>query len=86
MKVTFAAAASGGSYFDKFLQVLPKRDRAVILAVLKDIQDYGLEAKGCEFRQIESKLSEVKGARPYGWIPVLLRSALIRSHARLALV
>ena len=64
MKVTFAAAASGGSYFDKFLQDLPKRDRAVILAVLKDIQDYGLEAKGCELRQIESKLWKVKVRAP----------------------
>ena len=64
MKVTFAAAASGRSYFDKFLQDLPKRDRAVILAVLKDIQDYGLEAKGCELRQIESKLWKVKVRAP----------------------
>lgn len=60
MNVTFAAAASGRSYLDRFLQGLPKRDRAVILAVFKDIQAYGLEAKGCEFRQIESKLWEIK--------------------------
>jgi len=64
VKVTFAAAASGRSYFDKFLQDLTKRDRAVILAVFKDIQDYGLDAKGCEFRQIESKLWEVKMRAP----------------------
>ncbi len=77
MKVTFAVAASGRSYFDKFLRDLPKRDRAVILAVFKDIQDYGLEAKGCEFRQIESKLWEVKVRAPsvgYRFFYVLLSS------------
>jgi phage-related protein len=28
--------------------------------VFQDIQNYGFEAKGCEFRQIESKLWEIK--------------------------
>jgi hypothetical protein len=51
MKVTFASAASGRSYFEKFLQDLSVQDRAVILAVFQDIQGYGLEAKGCDFRQ-----------------------------------
>ena len=66
MKVTFAAAASGRSYFEKFLQDLSIQDRAVILAVFKDIQDHGLGAKGCEFRQIEGKLWEVKVRAPTG--------------------
>ncbi len=77
MKITFAAAASGRGYFDRFLQALPKRDRAVILAVFKDIQDYGLEAKGCEFRQIEGKLWEIKVRAPtvgYRFFYVMLSS------------
>jgi hypothetical protein len=60
MKVTFAAAASGRSYFEKFLNDLQKRDKAIVLAVFKDIQDYGLDAKGCDFRQIDGKLWEIK--------------------------
>src|SRR3989344_5112405 len=66
VKVTFVAAASGRSYFEKFLQDLSTQDRAVVLAVFKDIQEHGLGAKGCEFRQIESKLWEVKVRAPTG--------------------
>lgn len=39
---------------------LPKRDRAEILAVFADIREHGFNAAGCQFRQIESKLWEVK--------------------------
>ena len=56
MKVTFASGASNRSYFEKFLNDLQKQDRAIILATFKDIQDYGLDAKGCDFRQIDGKL------------------------------
>ena len=31
-----------------------------MLAVFADIQEYGLDAKGCQFRQIEGKLWEIK--------------------------
>jgi phage-related protein len=66
MKITFAAGASGRSYFEKFLNDLQKQDKAIILAVLKDIQDYGLDAKGCDFRQIDGKLWEIKIKAPTG--------------------
>lgn len=66
MKVTFATATSGRSYFEKFLQDLSTQDRAVILAVFRDVQSHGLDAKGCEFRQIEGKLWEVKVRAPTG--------------------
>lgn len=66
MKVTFTAAASGRSYFEKFLKELSAQDKAVILAVFDDIQNYGLGAKGCDFRQIEGKLWEVKVKAPTG--------------------
>ncbi|MBI4441801.1 MAG: type II toxin-antitoxin system RelE/ParE family toxin [Acidobacteria bacterium] len=66
VKVTFAAGASGRSYFEKFVRGLSVQDRAVVLAVFKDIQDYGFDAKGCEFRQIEGKLWEIKMRAPTG--------------------
>jgi phage-related protein len=81
MKVTFASAASGRSYFEKFLQGLSVQDRAVILAVFQDIQTHGLEAKGCEFRQLEGKLWEVKVRAPtggYRFFYVLLASDHMR--------
>jgi phage-related protein len=66
VKVTFAAAGSGRSYFEKFIQDLSTKDRAVILAVFQDIQTHGFDAKGCEFRQLEGKLWEVKVRAPTG--------------------
>lgn len=66
MKVTFATGASGRSYFEKFIKELSNQDRAVILVVFQDIQSKGLGAKGCDFRQIEGKLWEVKIKAPTG--------------------
>ncbi len=66
MKVTFAAAVSGNSYFEKFINDLSVLDRAVILAVFQDISHHGLNAKGCNFRQIEAKLWEIKIRAPNG--------------------
>ena len=66
MQVTFSAAGSGRSYFERFVQTLSIRDRAIVLAVFKDIAEYGLDAKGSEFRQIEGKLWEIKIRAPTG--------------------
>lgn len=60
MKVTFACSSSGKSYFEKFIANLTAFDRALVLAVFQDISIHGLNAKGCDFRQIEAKLWEVK--------------------------
>ncbi len=64
--MTSAAAASGRSYFEKFLNDLQKQGKAIVLAVFKDIQDYGLDARGCGFRQIDGKLWEIKIKAPTG--------------------
>ena len=60
VKVEFHRSGSGRSYFEDFLKEIPKSDRAAILAVFQDIQTYGFNALGCEFRQIEGKLWEIK--------------------------
>ena len=60
MKVEFHRSGSGRSYFEDFLKGLPKADRAASLAVFQDIQTYGFNALGCEFRQLEGKLWEIK--------------------------
>ncbi len=60
VKVEFHASSSGRSYFEIFLKSLHKADRAAILAVFEDIQSSGFNARGCQFRQIEGKLWEIK--------------------------
>ena len=60
MKIDFHCSNSGRSYFEDFLDDLPKGDRSAILAVFEDIQRYGFNALGCQFRQIEGKLWEIK--------------------------
>jgi len=48
------------------MQDLSIQDRAMVLAVFKDIQLYGFRARGCEFRQVEGKLWEIKIRAPTG--------------------
>jgi phage-related protein len=60
VKIEFHRSGSGRSYFEDFLKEFPKSDRAAILAVFQDIQTHGFNALGCEFRQIEGKLWEIK--------------------------
>ncbi len=60
MRISFYQARSGRSYISSFLEDLSAQDRATILAVLSDIQSHGFVAKGCQFRQIEGKLWEIK--------------------------
>ena len=66
MKVSFFTSASGRNYVEDFLDDLSSADRATIVAVLEDIEKYGLSAVGCQFRQIEGKLWEIKIKAPTG--------------------
>lgn len=60
MKIEFHRSRSGRSYFEDFLGDLAKSDRAEILAVFVDIERHGFNAIGCQFRQIDGKLWEIK--------------------------
>ncbi len=60
VRIEFHRSGSGRSYFEDFLNGLPKRDRAEILAVFSEIRTHGFAAMGCQFRQIEGKLWEIK--------------------------
>lgn len=66
MKVSFFSSNSGRCYVEDFIDELMTADQAVILAVLKDIETFGLSAIGCQFRQIEGKLWEIKIKAPHG--------------------
>jgi hypothetical protein len=59
MRVSFFSSKSGRCYVEVFIDDLSAGDRAVVLAVLKDIEICGFYATGCQFRQIEGKLWEI---------------------------
>ncbi|MBL6990568.1 MAG: type II toxin-antitoxin system RelE/ParE family toxin [Bacteriovoracaceae bacterium] len=66
MDIEFYETSSGRSPVTDFIDKQPKRDQAVILAVLNDISEEGYGAKGCQFRQLEGKLWEIKIKSPSG--------------------
>jgi len=45
---------------EQWLQNLPVADRAKIAAILLEIEEVGFDALGCDFRQVQSKLWELK--------------------------
>lgn len=60
VRILFHTSSSGRSYIEGFLNELTIEARATVLAVFNEIRNYGLSAIGCEFRQIEGKLWEIK--------------------------
>ncbi len=66
MKVSFFSSYSGRCYVEDFIDDLVVGDKAAVIAVLKDVETYGLSAVGCQFRQIEGKLWEIKIEAPQG--------------------
>jgi phage-related protein len=66
MRVVFHKSRSDRAYIEDFLADLDARDRATILAAFIDIRDCGFDAKGCQFRQIDGKLWEIKVRAPGG--------------------
>ena len=60
MKIEFLASSSGRSYFEDFLKDLALIDKVSILAIFEEIRKFGFNAIGCQFRQLEGKLWEIK--------------------------
>jgi phage-related protein len=60
VRIEFHRAKSGRSYFEEFLDGIPKADRSGILAVFEDVRRHGFGALGCQFRQVEGKMWEMK--------------------------
>ncbi len=80
MKLVFHTTSSGRCHIEGFLNRLSITDRAVILAVFSDIREHGLAALGCQFRQIDGKLWEIRISAPgggYRFFYVLLASDLL---------
>lgn len=66
MKISFFSSNYGRCYVEDFIDDLTTGDRAAIFAVLKDIELHGLSAVGCQFRQLDGKLWEIKIKAPNG--------------------
>ncbi|RLA61575.1 MAG: type II toxin-antitoxin system RelE/ParE family toxin [Epsilonproteobacteria bacterium] len=66
MRIEFYTTPRKRSPVTDFIDKQPKQDQAVILAVLQDIADEGYGAKGCQFKQLEGKLWEIKIKAPSG--------------------
>lgn len=60
MIIEFYLTSSGRSPVTDFIEDFPLIDQKILLAVLSGIKDNGLEAKGCNFKQLEGKIWEVK--------------------------
>ncbi len=59
--VNYFRTHSGKAPVEQYIDDIDnKEERAEILSALKGIQEYGTEAVGVEFRQIEGKLWELK--------------------------
>ncbi len=66
MDIKFYETARKRCPITDFIDSQDKRDQAVILAVLNSIKENGFNAKGCQFRQLEGKLWEIKIKSPSG--------------------
>lgn len=66
MEVIFYETTNGRSPVTKFIDEQPTRDQAIIVAVINEIAENGLQAKGAVLRQLEGKLWEIKIKAPSG--------------------
>ncbi len=60
MKIELYQTASGRSPVSKYISELPLEDRALVDAVLEDLEIYGLAAPLVSMRQIDGKLWELR--------------------------
>lgn len=66
MKILFYETLRKRSPVTDFIDSQGKKDQATIIAALQSVSEDGLNAKGCQFRQLEGKLWEIKIKAPSG--------------------
>ncbi|MBI3459963.1 type II toxin-antitoxin system RelE/ParE family toxin [Candidatus Acetothermia bacterium] len=66
MKVRFWTSKTGRSSVEEWLRALSLADRAKVAAVLAAIEESGFQAVGCDFRQVQGRLWEIKIRTPSG--------------------
>lgn len=81
MKVIFYQTSSGRSPVLSYINSLQTPERARILAVLSDIEQFGFAANRAGFRQIDGKLWEIKIAFSRIFYVVIEREEMVLLHA-----
>lgn len=66
MNIEFYQTLRKRSPVTDFIDSQDKRDQTILLTVLENITEDGFNAKGCQFRQLEGKLWEIKVKTPSG--------------------
>lgn len=78
----YPASARRPSQVEKYISVLPKKEKARVLAGLEYIRRYGFESsEGIEFRQIRGKLWEIKLAQNRIFYVTITSSCIYLLHA-----
>ena len=60
MLITFYEAPSGRRPVEEYLRTLERPDRARVAERLQNVQRFGFEAGGMQFRQVKGKLWELR--------------------------
>ena len=81
VKITFYQTPSGRTPVLDFLKKLQTPERARILAILADMEQYGLESGRVSFRQIEGKLWEIKISANQIFYVLAQRAEMVLLHA-----
>ena len=81
MKVSFYASGSGRSPVVDHIHALDKPERARVLAVLDQVERFGVDAAGATFRQIEGKLWEIKISATRVFYVVVRAKEIVLLHA-----
>lgn len=81
MKVTFYLTSSGRAPVLQYLKTLQTPERARVLAVLSDIEQFGFEANRASFRQIDGKLWEIKISFSRVFYVIVEQNEMILLHA-----
>ncbi|MBI2091736.1 MAG: type II toxin-antitoxin system RelE/ParE family toxin [Deltaproteobacteria bacterium] len=81
MKITFYQTSSGRSPVLDYVRSLQNAERAHILAVLSDIEQFGFETNRATFRQIDGKLWEIKISHNRIFYVIVEHGEMVLLHA-----
>lgn len=81
MRVTFYTTTSGRSPVRDYISDLSKPERARLLEVLTQVEQYGFDAVRTQFRQIEGKLWEIKVSAHRVFYVMVHREEMVLLHA-----
>lgn len=81
MKVTFYTTVAGRAPVLDYIRDLSKPERARLLEVLNQVEQYGFDTVRMQFRQIEGKLWEIKISAHRIFYVMVQREEMVLLHA-----